>query len=295
MKILIAGCNGLLGQSLLRTAAAGGEVELSGLGLEETPRLPQYLASYDRADLGEREALQAVLARRRPDWIFNAAAYTDVDGCEKNPALNDHLNRELVGWMAETGLPLVQISTDYVFDGQSGPYAEGNPVHPLNQYGCAKLASEALVLAGSPRSLVLRTMWLWGALPGAKKSFTEFVRETLAAGKPVRAVTDQIGNPTWAEDLALAVWALLRRGCSGLYHAAGSDLVSRLTWARAVAEFYGLDAGLIQAIRTEDLRLPAARPLRSGLDCSRLERDTGMRLRGLHAQLESLDPAAVKE
>lgn len=286
MKVLITGCNGLLGQNLLRTAREQNGFTLEGLGFEPAAVLPQLLTRYHAADLGNREALLEVLKDSRPDFIINAAAITDVDACERDPELNDRINRDVVGWMAGTGVPLVQVSTDYVFDGVEGPYTEEDRTSPLSHYGRAKLESEALTFAGSPRSLVVRTLLLWGVGKGAKKSFTDFVSESLTAGKSIRVVTDQIGNPTLALDLARAIWALMANGRSGLYHAAGKDLLSRFEWAMAVAKFHGLDASLIQPIVTADLKQDARRPLTSGLRCEKLARDTGVVLRGLQAQLE---------
>lgn len=288
MKVLITGCNGLLGQNLLRTGTERKNFELVGLGIEPESALPELLSEYYAVDLGNREALLAAIKKIAPDWILNAAAITDVDGCERNPELNNRINRDVVGWMADTGIPLVQVSTDYVFDGISGPYSEDDPVNPLSQYGRAKLESEALTLNGSPHSIVVRTLLLWGLGKGAKKSFTDFVQESLSTDKSVRIVTDQWGNPTLAYDLALAIWALIENKRSGIYHAAGEDWMSRYDWAVAVADFYGLDASFLQTAVTADLKQDAARPLKSGLRCEKLLRDTGIRLRGLRAQLEWL-------
>jgi dTDP-4-dehydrorhamnose reductase len=286
VKVLITGCNGLLGQNLLHTAALRKNLDVAGLGIESAPLLSGQMSQYHCVDIADRSALLKTVEISRPDFIVNASAFTDVDGCERNPELCCRVNRDAVGWMAGTGIPLVQISTDYVFDGVSGPYTEEDATHPLSHYGRAKLESEALALAGSARSLVLRTMLLWGRGKGAKKSFTDFVHESLAAGKSISVVTDQLGNPTLAYDLAEAVWALISEGRSGLYHAAGSDWMSRCDWAKAVAAFHGLDESLIHTAVTADLRQDAPRPLRSGLRCEKLARDTGLRLRGLRAQLE---------
>jgi dTDP-4-dehydrorhamnose reductase len=282
MKVLVAGCDGLLGRNLLETA--GPAREAIGLARHPEPALPHLLSAYHALDIAEPATWDFVRREIRPDLIVNAAAYTDVEGCERDPALCDRVNRDAVGLMAATGVPVVQISTDYVFDGAAGPYSEDAPVRPLNHYGRAKLESEAFVLA-HPRGLVLRTLWVWGQGKGAKKSFTEFVRETLAAGKPLKAVTDQWGNPTSARDLALAVWALVDGGRSGLYHVAGAEWMSRHDWAVKVAEFHGLDASLVVPASSADLRQDAARPLRSGLRCDKLARDTGFRPRGLSEQL----------
>jgi dTDP-4-dehydrorhamnose reductase len=292
MRVLIVGCNGLLGQNLLRTAPSGHSL----IGIARHPKavLSERLGAYHARDITDPATWEFVRDVLKPDFIFNAAAYTDVDGCERDPDTARRVNRDAVRAMAQTGIPLVHLSTDYVFDGAAGPYSEEDAVDPISAYGRIKLESETEALAGSPKNLVVRTMWVWGHAKategGAKKSFTDFVRETLAAGKPARIVSDQIGNPTLAEDLALAVWVLVGSGCSGVYHVSGSDRVSRLDWARTVARFYGLDdadrASLITPVTTADLGLPAARPLQSGLRGDKLERDTGLVLGGLEAQLE---------
>lgn len=292
MRILIAGCNGLLGQDLLRTAPPGHE--LIGIARHPEAALAGSLSAYHARDIADPATWEFARDVLKPDWIFNAAAYTDVDGCERDPETCRRVNRDAVKAMAQTGIPLVQLSTDYVFDGSAGPYVEDDSVNPLSVYGSVKLESEVAALSGSPANLVVRTMWVWGTGKGAKKSFTDFVRESLAAGKPVRIVSDQVGNPTLAEDLALAIWVLVGSGCSGVYHASGSDRVSRLDWARAVARFYGLEASGIEAVTTTELKLPAARPLQSGLRGDKLARDTGLVLGGLEAQLEDHRAATEK-
>jgi dTDP-4-dehydrorhamnose reductase len=285
MKIFIAGCDGLLGQNLLQTSVGLGH-EIIGSSRHAAPAVPGLLASHHVLDAADPETWDFVRREIRPDRILNAAAFTDVDGCERDPDLCARVNRDAVRWMAETGIPVVQISTDYVFDGVSGPYREEDVVRPISHYGRAKLESEAWALS-SGEGLVLRTMWVWGQGNGAKKSFTEFVRETLAAGKPVKAVADQVGNPTLARDLAGAVWALLAAGRSGVYHAAGSDRMNRYEWAHCVAEFYDLDASKIEPVDSSAFRFDAARPLSSGLVCEKLARDTGFRFGGLRTQLQA--------
>jgi dTDP-4-dehydrorhamnose reductase len=194
--------------------------------------------------------------------------------------------------MAAAGVPLVQISTDYVFDGEAGPYKETDATHPISYYGSTKLESEALALSGSALSLVVRTMTLWGQGHGAKTSFVEFVQNSLAAGKPIKIVTDQIGNPTLAEDLALSIWNLVQAGRSGIYHSVGPDLNSRFDWAIAIAKHYGLDKSLIQPCLTADLKQLAKRPLKSGLLIDKLVKETGFKPRGIVAQLKRVDELA---
>lgn len=290
-RVLLIGCNGLLGQNLLR-AAPGAGWEIHGAGMEGAAALPETLAGYIRTDIGNRAELEAAVRAADPDWIFNAAAITDVDLCEREPALAGRINRDAVGWLASFVKPVAHVSTDYVFDGEAGPYAEDDPVRPLSVYGSTKLESEALVLSGSPRSLVVRTMTLWGRGKGMKTSFVDFVRNSLSAGKAIRIVTDQYGNPTLAEDLALAIWKLAASGRAGLYHVAGSEWNSRFDWAQAIAAHYGLDASLIQPCVTADLKQAARRPLKSGLRIDKLIRDTGFRPKDVAGQLARVDQAA---
>ena len=288
MKLLVVGCNGLLGQNLLRTAPASGW-EVHGLGIEPAAALPDLLSDYRSVDIAKRADLEAAIAAVAPDWIFNSAAITDVDLCEREPALAALINRDTVGWMAAAGKPVVHISTDYVFDGEAGPYSEDEPVKPLSVYGVTKLESENLVLSASPKSLIARTMTLWGRGKGAKTSFVDFVRDSLKAGKQIKIVTDQYGNPTLAEDLALGIWKLVEGGRRGVYHVVGSEWNSRYEWAQGIADHYGLDKSLIQSCLTADLKQAARRPLKSGLRIDKLVRDTGFRPRDVAGQILRVD------
>ncbi|MEO6096311.1 MAG: NAD(P)-dependent oxidoreductase [Fibrobacteria bacterium] len=290
MKAMVIGCNGLLGQNLLRTIPEGWQV--SGSGLESEPELPDLLSAYRSVDISKREDLERAIASEAPDWIFNAAAVTDVDHCERDPALAGLINRDTVGWMAASGIPVVQVSTDYVFDGEAGPYSEDAPTRPLSVYGSTKLESEALVQSASKRSLIIRTMTLWGRGKGgksAKTSFVDFVRNKLTAGETVRIVTDQIGNATLAEDLALGIWKLVEGGHAGVFHVAGSERNSRFDWAVGIADHYGLDRALIKPCLTSDLKQAARRPLNSGLRLDKLVAATGFLPRDIAGQIRRMD------
>jgi dTDP-4-dehydrorhamnose reductase len=288
MKALIIGCNGLLGQNLLSTRPSGAW-ELVGAGLEAQPALPAPLSAYKSVDISKRADLEAAIRGFAPDWIFNAAAITDVDRCEREPALAALINRDTVGWVASIGIPMVHVSTDYVFDGEAGPYSEDDPTRPLSVYGATKLESERLVLAASPRSVVVRTMTLWGRGKGAKTSFVDFVGGSLKAGKTIRIVTDQWGNATLAEDLALGIWKLVEGGHAGIFHLAGSEWNSRFQWAEAIADHYGLDKSLIHPCLTSDLKQAARRPLKSGLRTDKLTAATGFRTRNVAEQIRRMD------
>jgi len=256
--ILVIGANGMLGHDLMEVL----EGDLRGLDLPEI-------------DITDLASVRKVLLTLKPRLIINAAAYTDVDGCEGNVETAMAVNGEGVGLLAltarEIGAKLVQVSTDYVFDGGKGtPYVEEDPIGPLSIYGESKLAGE-LNAAMAPEYLIVRTQWLYG-IHG--KNFVETMLRLAGERSELAVVDDQIGSPTFTRDLALAIKALIDRGCSGVYHVANSGFCSWNDFARAIFEEEGLNV-TVNAMTTEQLNRPARRPLYSTLDCGKLTSDTG--------------------
>ena len=229
---------------------------------------------------------------RRPALGVNAAAWTAVDAAEAAAEAADRANHLgpaiLARHCAALGIPLVHISTDYVFDGlKHAPYVETDPTNPTGVYGATKLAGEQAVLAAYPRAVILRTSWVYA------RTGKNFVRTMLDAGrrlKQLRVVADQIGCPTNADDLAQAVLGVCDRllstraaepGLGGVYHAAGQGDVSWHGFALAIFEAarnHGWPQPQVHAIATADWPTPARRPADSRLDCSRLHAVFGVRL-----------------
>lgn len=258
--ILVIGANGMLGHDLMAVL----EGDVRGVDLPEI-------------DITDLASVRKILLTLKPRVIINSAAYTDVDGCEANVEQAMAVNGEAVGLLAltarEIGAKLVQISTDYVFDGKKGsPYLENDPIGPLSIYGESKLAGE-LNAAMAPQHLIIRTQWLYG-IHG--KNFVETMIRLAGEKSELAVVDDQIGSPTFTGDLALAVKTLVEKGCSGIYHAANSGFCSWNDFARAIFEEEGL-AVRVNSMTTKELNRPANRPLYSTLDCSKLERDSGFR------------------
>lgn len=259
--ILVVGAKGMLGQDLLRVLPG----EVRGVDLEEI-------------DITVPDSVRRVLFTVRPRVVVNCAAYTDVDGCETNEALAMRVNGEAVGYLAaasrEIGATLVQVSTDYVFDGRKGgPYREDDPVNPLSVYGRSKLLGEESARE-NPEHLIVRTQWLYG-LGG--RNFVETMLALGAERRELRVVDDQVGSPTWTMDLALAISTLLDAGCRGTYHATNAGSCSWFAFAGAIFR----EAGLTVALRpqtSEELGRPAPRPACSVLDNGRLAHDTGLEL-----------------
>ncbi len=271
MTILVTGGAGQLASAL----AASGDVRVIGR--------PAF--DFDRPDT----LLDAVRAAR-PRVLVNAAAYTAVDRAQTEPEAAMRANRDgpaaLAQYCAATNIPLIHVSTDYVFDGDKGaPYVETDAPNPTGVYGATKLAGEQAVLAACPRAIVLRTAWVYGPRG------SNFVLTMLNAARKtdrLRVVADQIGTPTSADDLATAILGLAGRvegewrdEFAGILHAAGSGETSWHGLATSVfaeAAKHGLPHAAVEAIATGDWPTPARRPADSRLDCGRLQRVFGLRL-----------------
>jgi dTDP-4-dehydrorhamnose reductase len=272
--ILVIGANGMLGHDLM--AILDGDVRGVDLG---------------DIDITSVDSVRRVLLTLRPGAIINAAAYTDVDGCESNRETAMKVNGEGVGNLAaaaaEIGAKLVQLSTDYVFDGGKGaPYLEGDPVNPLSVYGESKLMGEVNARL-APDHLIVRTQWLYGK---NGKNFVETMLKLAGERDEVSVVDDQVGSPTWTVDLANAIRVLLEKDCIGTYHAANAGCCSWNEFAGAIFHEAGLKIK-VGRLSTAQLGRPARRPLHSTLDCGRLARDTGFRMQpwrdALRSYLES--------
>jgi len=255
----VAGAAGQLGRELV--ARLGGELAWAGGRAE--------------LDVTDAAAVNALVARVRPDVVFNATAYNRVDAAESEPerafAVNALAPRTLALAAREAGALLVHVSTDYVFDGAlARPYREDDPAQPLSVYGASKLAGEREVLVSAAESLVVRTSGVLGRRGSAQKggSFVDRILARARAGQPLRVVTDQVFAPTSAGELAGALVALVRLGARGLCHVTNEGSCSWHELATAALAAAGLEPQ-VQAITARELMLPARRPAYSVLDGSR--------------------------
>ena len=278
-KILLFGRGGQLGWELQRALAPLGEI----LALD-----------YPRADFSKPEALRLLVRETQPDLIVNPAAYTAVDRAETESELAFRVNAQSPAVLAEEALrlrvPLVHYSTDYVFDGAKGsPYLESDEPAPLNVYGHSKLAGDRAVISAGGAALILRTSWVYSMRQGG---FVTKVLQWARQQEVMRVVDDQISGPTSARMLA-ELTALLLAGVgadpftwlaerAGVYHCAGDGACSRYAWAQEILKRDPRrDEQIVRELlpaSSGEFPSPAARPLVTVLDCTKLERVFGLRL-----------------
>ena len=268
MRAVVVGGSGQIGGWLLRTLSDRGHEAFGTYAT--TP-----FAGLDRLVASDLAASAAWLRGRRPDVVFYPAGFTWVDGCERDPALARSANLDqplnLARASAEIGARFVYFSTDYVFDGLDGPYAEDARTNPLSAYGLSKRDAElALIEALGPSAMIVRTTWVFGP-ERQGKNFAYQLARTLSDGKPLACPSDQVSTPTYGPDVALASVRLAESGASGIIHVAGPEALDRPRFARLLAGSFGLDAGLIESRTTAELGQGAPRPLRCGLLTPRLD------------------------
>ncbi len=271
MSLLVTGGSGQLAQAL------------AALGARVVGR-PNF-------DFDRPETIATIFAAAAPSLVVNAAAYTAVDAAENDAASAMRANctgpEMLARLCAQAGIPLIHLSTDYVFDGSKGaPYMESDPTAPLGVYGRSKLAGEQAVLAACPRAIVLRTSWVYAA---RGKNFVRTMLGAAAKTNHLRVVADQTGCPTAAIDLADTIMAIATRiardgwrdAYAGIFHAAGMGATTWHGFATAIfatAEKHGMAPPVVEAISTADWPTPVRRPTDARLDCGKLESVFGLRL-----------------
>jgi dTDP-4-dehydrorhamnose reductase len=268
MKILLLGARGMLGTDLLPILA--GKHEVVGKDIEDF-------------DLTNLQRVQEEIASSRPAVVINAAAYTDVDGCESHRdlafAVNAEGARNVARACSQSAAAMIHFSTDYVFDGRSPiPYGEDAQPRPLNVYGKSKLQGEHYIQEILGNYLIIRTAWLYGA---HGKNFVDTILRLAAQQDELRVVNDQRGAPTFTKDLARAVDLVLTRGIQGILHVINSGSCTWFEFARKILEIKKPinDKLRVIPISSRELARPALRPANSILDCSRFEKLTGSKIR----------------
>lgn len=298
-KILVTGSNGLLGQKITERVLQTGEVELisTSKGLNRYPVKDGYI--YAEMDILDPQNVRTVVESFQPDAIIHTAAMTNVDTCEDQKELAYQLNVEsvktLIQLCEEYDIQLVHLSTDFIFDGANGPYAEDAEPNPLSYYGLTKLQAENELQASSCRWAILRTIIVYGIVSDMSRSnIVLWAKGALEKGSPINVVNDQWRMPTLAEDLADCCLLAVDREAQGIYNASGSDMMSISELVAKVADYWGLDKGLINEISAETLNQTAKRPVRTGFILDKTIKDLGYHPHSFEEGLAILDAQLKK-
>lgn len=288
-RVLITGANGLLGQKLTACFAQDSNIDLLTSSRQAESKSKDYSFGYIQLDITDTKSVKELIWNFEPDYIINSGAYTNVDGCEREKELSWRINvtgvENLVNAARLVGSKIVHVSTDYIFDGQKGPYDEHATPHPLSYYGRGKLASENVLRSSGKHWSIIRTMVVYGVANELNNNFATWLVQELSKGNKVTIVDDQIGNTTLADDLANGIYLLVKKGKKGIYNMAGSDIISRYDFAVALAKAFNFDTSLISPIKTKDLNQLAPRPLNSGLITLKAESELGYRFLSLKESL----------
>lgn len=276
-RILIIGSNGMLGQRLTDYFSASSNVELLCTSQEENSFIEDV--EYKPLDITNKQRVKDIVLDFFPDFVINAAAFTNVDKSESERELtwkvnvNGVENIALYSWTIDAHL--IHISTDYIFDGKNGPYSEVDKPSPINYYGRSKLASENSIRTSGVRFTILRSNVLYGPAKFGRPDFVKWVVESLSSHKEIRIVKDQYNNPTFIDDICFAISKIIEYKKEGIYNIAGPEILSRLEFTNRIADYFMLDKSLIKSIVTEELKQPAPRPLKSGLITLKAETELG--------------------
>ena len=264
-KILVTGSNGLLGQKIIYALCKLKDVVCisTSRGANRMTKKDGYI--YESLDLTQAENVKAVFAKYKPHIVINTAAMTNVDACElnkeeawrQNVTVVEHLVREC----SEIDSHLIHLSTDFVFNGQNGPYVETDDTDPLSYYALTKLEAENRILSGSLKWAILRTIIIYGVVDdNSRSNVVLWVINSLKNKKTITVINDQFRSPTLAEDLADACVSCALKGATGIFHTSGREVMNIIDIAYIVADFFGLDSQYIKPISSAELNQPAMRP-----------------------------------
>jgi dTDP-4-dehydrorhamnose reductase len=277
-KILITGSNGLLGQKLIEALKNQHEVLATSIGDCIISDTTGFL--YQSLDITDRNSISNTFENFNPDVVINTAAVTDVDGCEEKKELCDKVNVAAVAYLRDEcekyKAHLIHISTDFIFDGEDGPYSETDEPNPLSYYGLSKLKSEQLLYDSTINWTILRTIILYGTAENLQRNnIILWGRKALKEGKPLNIIDDQFRSPTLAEDLAKACVLAIEKQATGIFNASGKDFMSIFEMIERMADFYNCDKSNINRISSETLNQKAKRPPKTGFMLTKSNEELG--------------------
>lgn len=291
MRILVTGANGLLGQKLVELISTKNDYLIATAKSKLVIDLP--CGEYHSLDITNRNQVESVVQASKPDVIINTAAMTQVDQCETEQEkcwLNNVTAVEnLVHACEQTKTHLVQVSTDFIFDGTNGPLDETAKPNPISFYGKSKLAAEEAVQKSKADWAILRTVLVYGITKDMSRSnIVLWVKKSLEEGKTINVVNDQWRTPTLAEDLAQGCYLAATKKVKGIYNISGDEMMTPYDIAVKTADFFGLDKSLIKQTDSTQFKQPAARPPKTGFIIDKAKRELGYQPQSFVEGLEVL-------
>ena len=281
MKLLIIGASGVLGSSLYDSAV---KKKWNVLGTYYS-RQCEGLYCFK---LEDRKSITALFNFFKPETVILAGGITNVDLCEAKPKLAEKININGTFDVAKEtkrfNARLVYLSTDYIFNGESGPYSESDTPSPINVYGRTKLEAENIVRSALQDCLIVRTSQLYG-YDCRRKNFAVKVILSLGNNKDVNAADDFYSTPTYTGTLSESIIELIEKGSSGVFNIAGRDFLDRYSYVSKISNVFGLDESNIKRTKLKDLHLKAKRPPRGGLKIDKAEKTLKKNIMGIDREL----------
>lgn len=293
-KVLVTGANGLLGQKLVDLYLNRHDVHLiaTARGVCRHPQSADM--DYREMDITDRDQVMQVVKKAEPSVIIHGAAMTNVDACEKDRKLCDAINVEgtknLVDATSSLNCHFIFVSTDFVFDGENGPYSEVDEPNPVSYYGNSKLIGERYVQENSNSWAIARTILVYGLVNDMSRSnIVLWAKGALSEGKEIHVVTDQFRSPTLAEDLAMGCMLIEQKEAQGIFNISGKDFMSVYEIVERVAKFYNLPMDKVSKISSESLNQPAKRPPITGFNLSKSRKVLSYEPRSFEAGMAFLE------
>jgi dTDP-4-dehydrorhamnose reductase len=277
MKVLVIGSEGQLGSEIKKISKTQNNISW-------------VFSSIENLDLLNLDSIDYYLNKISPTVIINCAAYTNVDKAEKDFDIADLINHKapnvISKWTNKNNRKLIHISTDYVFDGLSKvPLFEESQTNPVNEYGRSKLKGEQVCLQNDKSSIIIRTSWLYSSF---KKNFVKTIIELMKKNASINVVNDQIGSPTYANDLALVIIEIINnyKMESGLFHYSNEGEISWFEFARSIKKLYDLDCEII-GVSSDEFNTKAKRPKYSLLDKTKIKKTFNLEIPNYRQSLEN--------
>jgi len=294
MKILITGSNGLLGQKLVKLLVDEGiEVIATSRGANRVNYISKPF-EYCELNITDQDQVSEILKKYNPNVVIHTAAMTNVDQCETEQDNCIKLNVDAVEYLVSACESIkahfIHLSTDFIFDGEDGPYKEEDLPNPISFYGQSKLDAEEIVRSAKCDWAILRTVLVYGITPGMSRSnIILWVKENLENGKPLKIVDDQWRTPTLAEDLAMGCYLAAKKRATGIFNISGREMLTPYDMAKKTADYFNLDFSLVTKVDGSTFSQPAKRPPKTGFILDKAKKVLGYQPHSFEVGIRILD------